>query len=63
MAAVCARHKTPPRPSCPNAPLLRDDAKSRVLEFRNDLARDVPGCSIGFDNGKGALDGHVFAFS
>jgi hypothetical protein len=44
-------------------PFLRNDAKPGVFEFRDDLACDIAGCGIGFDNGKRALDGHVFAFS
>jgi hypothetical protein len=47
----------------PMHPFLRNDAQAGVFEFRDDLAGYVPGCGIGFDNGKGALDGHVFAFS
>ena len=42
---------------------LRNDTKPGIFEFRDDLACDVAGCGIGFDNGKRALDGHVFAFS
>ncbi len=47
----------------PTHALLRDDAKTGFLEFRDNLAGDVTGGRIGFDNGKRALKGHGFAFS
>src|SRR5258708_6480851 len=40
------------------ASFLRDDAKPRLLETGDDLAREVATGRVRLDDGKGALDGH-----